>query len=137
VTRDPAADVRREFAVLIPLFVWTAAWVASLAAAKFLPDLVDSGARPVVAWIAVGVTIAVGIGWIVAQARYLRAIDELQRKIQLDALAVALGVAVVGGFAASLAGDRGLLPELDIAFAGVAAAVAYVAAVLVGNLRYR
>lgn len=137
MTNDQNADVRRDFAVVIPLLIWTVAWVASLAAAKFLPDLVDAGARPVAAWIAVGVTVAVGIGWIVAQARYLRAIDELQRKIQLDALAVALGVAVVGGFAASVAGGRGLVPELDIAFAGVAAAVGYVAAVLVGNLRYQ
>lgn len=137
MTGNPTADVRREFAAVLPMLIWTVAWVASLAAAQFVPSWVDEAARPTVVWITLVVNVGVGVAWMVAQARYLHAIDELQRKIQLDALAVAVGVAVVGGFAGSIASARGVVPELDLAFAGVAAAVAYVVAVLVGSLRYR
>src|SRR5690606_20108479 len=72
------------------LAAWTLAWVVTVAVARFGPEyLWDSKAA---SWAAVAVNVAAGIGWIVAHARYLRGIDELQRKIMQDALVVTLGV---------------------------------------------
>ena len=54
-------------------------------------------------------TAFVGLGWIVSYLRYLRHADELMRKIQLDAMALALGGCFVAGFTLLLLGSAGLV----------------------------
>jgi hypothetical protein len=121
----------------IQLFVWTLAWVGSLALASFGPKFLWAH-QPVVSWIAIALNVALGVGWIVAHARYLRRSEELQRKILLDATAIALGVGLVGGFAYAAAENVKLIAfESDIAFLSVLMAVVYIVATLAGNLRYR
>jgi hypothetical protein len=119
------------------LALWTLAWVATLALTSFGPShLWDS--QPVASWAAVATNLAVGIGWIVAHARLLRRIDELQRKIMQDALAVTLGVGWIGGFAYVVADAADLIAfDADIgAFTTLLAAV-YMITIVVGQLRYR
>jgi hypothetical protein len=118
------------------LALWTLAWVATFALASFGPEhLWDSD---VASWAAVAANLAVGIGWIVAHARYLRGIDELQRKIMQDAMAVTLGVGWVGGFAYVAADAADLLSDFaDIGVLSALLAVVYVIAIVVGNQRYR
>ena len=119
------------------LAAWTVAWMATLALAKFGPELLWNE-QPVASWIAVAVNIAVGVAWIVAHARYLRGVDDLQRKILMDAIAVALGAGLVGGFAYSAANTAGLIAfDSDIAFISVLMAVVYLIATAAGTLRYR
>lgn len=121
----------------VQLFIWTVAWVGTLALASFGPRVLWDH-QPVVSWIALGVNIAVGIGWIVAHARFLRRSEELQRKIQLDAIAIALGVGLVGGFAYAAAENIKLIAfDSDIAFLSVLMAAVYIVATIAGNLRYR
>jgi cytochrome c oxidase subunit IV len=118
------------------LAVWTIAWVATLALAKFGPDLWNS--QPALSWAAIVVNLIVGAGWIVAHARFLRGVDDLQRKIFLDAIAVALGVGIVGGCALAAASSIGLISfDADIALLSILMAVVYVIGVLIGTLRYR
>jgi hypothetical protein len=119
------------------LALWTLAWAATLALASFGPRLLwDS--QPVASWAAVATNLAVGIGWIVAHARYLRGIDELQRKIMQDALAVTLGVGWVGGFAYVVADAAGLVAyDVDIAVFPALLGVVYLIAFIVGKIRYR
>jgi len=119
------------------LALWTLAWLGTFALASFGPKLLwDS--QPVASWAAVAANLAVGIGVIVAHARLLRGIDELQRKIMLEAMAVTLGVGWVGGFAYVVADaadvitrgvDSGVFPTL--------LAVVYMIAIVVSNFRYR
>lgn len=118
------------------LVLWTLAWVASLALAKFGPNLWDS--QPIASWAAVAVNLAVGLGLIISHARYLRGIDELQRKIMQDALAVTLGVGWVLGFAYVVADAADLITyEADIGVFATLLAAVYIIAVVVGQLRYR
>jgi hypothetical protein len=122
---------------VIGLAVWTFAWVGTVALARFGPVSLW-GDQPAITWIAVGVNLAVGVGWIVAHARYLRSVDELQRKIFVDALAVALGVGLVGGIAYEAAHHAGLVPTIaDIAMLSVVMAITYIVSIAVGSLRYR
>lgn len=117
---------------------WTLAWVASLALASFGPTLWGESTSAAT-WAAIVANLAVGIGWIVAFTRYLRAIDELERKITLEALAVALGAGWVVGFGYVVAEDADLVPtQVDAAAAlPVFMGIAFMAAVLAGRLRYR
>ena len=128
---------RTQRGTVLPLAIWTIAWVASLALAKFgSSGLWDS--NPVLSWIAIAANVAVGIGWIVAHARYLRGVDDLQRKILMDALAIALGAGLVGGLAFSVANGAGLVSfDSDIAFVSILMGVVYIITVAVGTLRYR
>lgn len=119
------------------LVLWTVAWVATLALARYGPThLWDS--QEAVSWAAVAINLAAGVGWIVAHARYLRGIDELQSKIMLDALAVTLGVGFVGGFAYVVADAADLIAyDADFGTFSVLMAVVYMLAIGVGHLRYR
>jgi hypothetical protein len=110
--------------------------VATFALASFGPEhLWDSD---VASWAAVAANLAAGIGWIVAHARYLRGIDELQRKIMQDALAVTLGVGWVSGFAYVAADAADLLSDFaDIGVLTALLGVVYMIAFLVGTVRYR
>jgi hypothetical protein len=119
------------------LALWTVAWTATLALAKFGPRLLwDS--QPAATWAAVAINLAVGVGWIIAYARYLRGIDELQRKINQDALAVTLGVGWVAGFAYVVADAADLITyDVNVAVFPVLMAVVYMLTIVVGQLRYR
>jgi hypothetical protein len=118
--------------------LWTLAWVATLAFAKFGPELLWSTRQTVASWAAVAVNLVVGMGWIVAFTRFLREVDELQRKIIQDALAAALGVGWIGGFAYVVADAAGLVDyDVNIAVLPTLMGVVYMVAVLVGTLRYR
>jgi hypothetical protein len=133
---DTETEARRAKTHVGQLAIWTLAWVLSLALARFGPGLWES--QPVLSWIAVGINIAVGVGWLIAHARYLRGVDDLQRKILMDALAVALGVGLVGGLAYSVANSIGLIDVgASIGVVSVIMGVVYLVATGVGTLRYR
>jgi hypothetical protein len=119
--------------------LWTLAWVGTLALARFGPEsLWDSQGQPAASWAAVAVNVLVGAGWIVAFTRYLRALDDLQRKIVQDALAVTLGVGWVAGFGYVVADAAGLVTaDLDLALFPALLGVVFVVAFVVGGLRYR
>jgi hypothetical protein len=128
---------QRALRIVVPTAIWTLVWLATVALARFGPDLLWN-ADPVLSWIAIAVNVAAGIGWIVAHARYLRRVDDLQRKILMEAMAVALGVGLVGGFAYAIADHAGLIAfENSIAFVSVVMGVVYAVASVVGTLRYR
>jgi hypothetical protein len=120
------------------LALWTLAWAATLAAAKFGPRLLGDPPRQAASWAAVAVNLAVGIGWIVAFTRFLRALDELQRKIMQDALAVTLGVGWVSGFAYVVADAADLVArEVNIAVLPALMGAVFLIAFAVGKVRYR
>ena len=119
------------------LVAWTLAWLTTLAVARFGPGNVWDPQQLVLSWAAVAVNLVVGIGWIVAFTRFLRAIDELQRKILQDALAVTLGVGWVVGFAYVVAHTAGLVGDVNVASVPVLLGVVYLVAIAVGKLRYR
>ena len=119
------------------LVLWSLVWAATLAAAKFGPELVwDS--QQLVSWTAVAANVLVGIAWMVSWTRFLRALDDLQRKITQDALAATLGVGWVVGFAYVVADTAGLVTDdLNPALFPALLGVVYLIAFVVGQFRYR
>ena len=136
-THHGTGGYREALRTTVGLASWTLAWLATLALAKFGPDI-WWGSQPVAGWAAVAANVVVGIGWIVAFARYLRAIDELQRKIVQDALVVALGVGWVGGFGYVVADGAGLVAnEVNAGLFPALLGVVFMIAIAAGHIRYR
>lgn len=128
--------IRRDLKNTGRLALWTFLWVVTLALAMFGPDTLWNST--VMSWVALSVNLVVGGGWIIAHAAFLRGVDDLQRKIMLDAIALALGVGLVGGCAYATASTVGLISlEANIGYLSILMALVYIVAVAVGNLRYR
>ena len=118
------------------LFYWTAAWVVSLAVAVFGPTFVWES--KVVTLGVIPLNVAMGVGMIVANKRHLDGLDELQRKIQMDAMAFALGVGLVAGLAYSTLGITDVITgDAEISFLVILIAMAYIGGILLGRRKYR
>ncbi len=126
-----ARDLRNS----LRMAAWTLAWGASWAAvARGIKDeWLPTGAPTVAATL---VSLGIGLGMILAYRRFLRDADELQRKIQLDALAISLGISVVGSAAYSLLESAGTVADADTANVILLVAVTYSASVMLGQWRY-
>ena len=73
---------------------------------------------------------------IVVYRRFLREADELRRKIELDAFALAAGVGVVGAVTYRLLEQAGAIGETDPVHVVVTMVVAHTISVVVGERRY-
>lgn len=120
----------------LKLMGWTVAWVVTMAIATFGPAVVWESKAVTLGSILVNV--AAGAGMIIANKEYLMGVDELQRKIQLEAMALALGVALVFGLAYSTADTANLVPfDAEIAHVVIAVCAAYALGIFLGHRRYQ
>ncbi len=121
----------------IRLGYWTAAWVLTLAIAAFGPNLIwDYATLPSI--LALLVNLAAGVGWILANKLNLRDLDDLQQKIQLEATALSLSVAVVAGLSYELLEDIHLISfQPEISHLVVLISLAYAIGLFTGNRRYQ
>ncbi|HSG97343.1 MAG TPA: hypothetical protein VLA11_05075 [Woeseiaceae bacterium] len=126
----------RNRRVTVKLFWWTAAWVATLAIATFGPQMAwESGTLTLGALL---INIVAGIGMIVANKEHLNSLDEMQQKIQLEAMALALGVALVAGLAYSTADIVDLIPfDAEISILVFLVCAAYGLGIFLGHRRYQ
>jgi len=128
---------RDTFRPLLPLAGWMLAWVGTLAVARFAPAHVWNG-QEALSWAAIVVNVVAGVGFVAAHARYVRLVDELQRKIMVDAMALSLGAGLVAGCAYAAAEHAGLIArDADIGMLIILMALVYVVAIALGTLRYR
>jgi hypothetical protein len=79
-----------------------------------------------------------GIGVIVANRNHINGLDELDKKITFDAMAIALGVGVIGGLSYSILDTTNLIQtDAEISFLVMLTAITYLVAMVVGKLRYK
>jgi hypothetical protein len=100
------ATVKRQ---TINLAYWTAAWLVTLAVATFGPKFLWQSAT-ILTLAAVGLNLLVGLGMIRANKNHLRSLDEMQQKIQLEAMGLTLGIGLVVGLAYSNSDLSGIIP---------------------------
>ncbi len=109
---------------LYQLAAWTWSWVATLAIASLGPKYIWDD-HTVLTVLAISVNFANGILMIIANRNFFNNLDELERKIHLESLALTLGLAVVAGLSYSLLDVTNLIgydAEISnlVAFIGVA-----------------
>jgi hypothetical protein len=119
------------------LAFWTFAWVVSMALATFGPTFIWEDNKTLTI-LSIVLNAALGIGMILANIRYMNSMDEMQRKIQLEAMGIALGVGVVGGLTYSLLDTSNIISgDAEISFVVILIGLTYLGAVIIGQIRYR
>ena len=119
------------------LAFWTSGWLLSSAIAAFGPrKLWDFATVPTI--LAVAVNLGVGFGMIVAIRRHLRGLDELHRKIFLDAAALSMGVGLVVGLAYELFEDIKLIShQPEISHIVMLMSVTFMVGMISGHRKYQ
>ena len=121
----------------IRLRYWTIAWVLSSALAAFGPKLIWNFHTGITI-LGVVITLAVGFGMIVANKRYIQGLDELHRKIFLDAGALSLGVGLVCGLSYELLEDIKLITfQPEISHLVILMCLTFLTGMIVGHRKYR
>lgn len=119
------------------LAYWTLGWVLTLAIATFGPIFLwDYNTS--ISLVVILINTIIGVGMILMNRKYIDGLDEMQRKVNMDAMAIALGVGVVGGVSYSTLDVVNVIPfDAEIGFLVMLISVTYVIAVVVGSLRYK
>jgi hypothetical protein len=122
---------------MIRLLSWNLAWLVSSAFMKFGPKFLWHQAV-LFTLLAIGLNVCVGIGLILANKKYIEALDELQRKIYLNALAFTVGVALIIGVPYSVMEMYNVLPfHAYIWHLLMLMALTFCVSILHGTWRYR
>ena len=122
---------------VIRLFRWNGAWGAATALMAFGPKFLWNNAL-LLTLLAVGLDVAVGVGMILANKKYLAELDELQRKVQLNSMAITLGVGLIAGVPFSVMDSYHVIPfHADVAHLVMLMGLTYGASNLYGTRRYR
>jgi hypothetical protein len=88
--------------------------------------------------LAVGLDVALGVGLILANKKYLEELDELQRKVQLNSLGITVGVGMIAGIPYSVMNSYHVLPfHADVSHLVMLMGLTCVVSNLYGTRRYR
>ena len=115
---------------------WTLAWVVSLA---FLTGAENTLWNDLIfTKIGLLINLAIGIGMIVAHKNLFKTYDELQKKIQFEAMAITLGLAVVVGLTYEVSFDFGVIDkEPEFEYLMLFICFSYVASTIISAIRYK
>jgi hypothetical protein len=120
----------------IRLLCWTFAWIVTMLLAD-KAELYQWHSSELISILSIIVNTGIGFGMIMAFMRYLKGMDELQRKIQLNSLALSMGVGFVGGSTFSLLATVRLITDVEYSDVLLLMALTYMAGVIIGQIRYR
>jgi hypothetical protein len=122
---------------VIRLFRWCGAWAAATALMALGPKFLWNKGLALML-VAVGLDVAVGVGLIVANKKYLDELDELQRKVQLNSLGITVGVAMIAGIPYSVMDSYHVIPfHADVSHLVMLMGLTFAVSNLYGTWRYR
>lgn len=120
----------------LKLALWTAAWVASVALATFGHKFLWDG-NTTLSLVVIAAQFAIGIGMIFSNKNLLQSLDELQQRIQLEAMGITLGVAMVAGIAYSALDATDVIPfDAEIGLLVGLMGLTYLVAVITRSRRF-
>ncbi len=128
----PARDIRNANLVNLWIFAWavTLAVISLLSKYEWYSSLLP---------ISIGFVINTGLalGVIFAYKRFLKDLDEMERQIQLESLALSVGVTFAGFSSYSILDQADVLPDLNPAYLIALMSLTYMAGLIIGRIRYR
>ena len=122
---------------ILQLFCWASAWLGTCALMSFGPRFLWDQTSAFTL-MAVGLNLCVGVGLILAHKRYLAGLDELQRKVYLDALGITVGVVLIVSVPYAVL-DRFNIVHWKAAVSDllILMSVTFLASLVAGTWRYR
>jgi len=127
---------KRELKNSLWLFISGIIWLVALAVAVFgIKNEWFASGYPT--YIAIAVQALAGFGMFWAFRRLITEMDEMQRKIQLDALALSLGITIFATITYDVLEKASIVSEINTSNIIFLISFTYIAGVIVGNLRYR
>ena len=128
----PARSKKNHALIMIWIFIWMVTFVAADKAETY--EWYSSGSLPLVAIV---INAIIGLAVIATYMRFLKELDEMQQKIQLNALALAMGIGLVGGVSYSLLVSNGYVGSPDTAVAIMLLGGGYSVGLVLGRVRYQ
>jgi len=128
----PAGSRKNHALIMLWLLAWVGTFVATSKAEAygwFTSDLLSL--------LAIVANAGIGLGVIVTYMRFLKELDELQQKIQLNALALAMGIGLVGSFTYSLVVGARFVERPDTTVLIMLMSGAYSVGLIISRARYR
>lgn len=121
----------------IRLAKWTILWLLTVAIPAFGPALIW-GDNHLISSLAILLNVGVGAGMIMANIHHLKTQDEMMQKVQLEAMGISLGVALVGGIAYSLLDTTDVIPfDAEISYLVMIISITYLVSVFINLRRYK
>ena len=121
----------------VRLGFWTGAWVLTMALATFGPRVFWDH-NQLMSILAIALNLAMGVGMILANKAHLQGLDEMHQKIQLEAMALSLGVGLIVGLGYSNLDIANVIPfDAEISHLVILVALTYLAGVFFGIRKYR
>ncbi|MEB2774055.1 hypothetical protein SYJ56_01985 [Algoriphagus sp. D3-2-R+10] len=119
------------------LAYWTGGWALTMALPAFGPKFLwDYNSN--ISLLFILINTFVGVGMIMMNRKYINGLDEMHRKIMMDAMAIALGVGVVGGMSYSMLDIANVISfNAEIALLVALMGVTYSISSIVGSIRYK
>ena len=122
---------------IVRLKYWTIAWVLSSGLSAFGPKFMWNFHTELTI-LGVVIALAIGFGMIVANKRYILGLDELHRKIFLDAGVLSLGVGLVCGLSYALLEDIKLITfQPEISHLIILMCLAFITGLITGHRKYQ
>lgn len=119
------------------VFYWTLAWILTTALVKFGTEYIWQSNK-LFTGLVILFNVIIGFGMVLAVKRYLVGLDEMQQKIQMDAMALSLGVGLVVGLGYSSMGQTGLISfDAEISHMIMLMSLTYIAGIIAGLRKYR
>ena len=118
------------------LLAWTLAWVVSLGILTAAENSLWN--NKIYTIIGLIINFAVGVGMIIANKNLFKTYDELQKRIQFEAMAITLGLTVVVGLTYEVSFDFGIIgKEPEFEYLMLFICFSYMATNIINSLRYR
>jgi len=116
---------------------WTGSWVVTMAIASF-GQIYFWKDNTVLSILFTVINTLIGVGMILMNRKHLNGLDEMQRKISMDAMAIALGVGIVGGLSYSMLDQADIIGlDAEIAHLVMLIGITYMIGIFVGTRRYK
>ena len=120
----------------IILMVWTFLWVASTAFLSYGENYLWDNL--LMTKIGLVINLAIGVGMIIANKNLFKHYDELEQKIQFEAMAITLGLTVVVGLTYEISFDFGVIDkEPEFEYLMLFISFSYVASNIISAIRYK
>ncbi|MBM7072129.1 hypothetical protein JQC92_08815 [Shewanella sp. 202IG2-18] len=115
--------------------LWGLAWAATLCATIFMieSDWFDHMAYVIIALV---INAGAGVAMVLAYKRLLANLDEMEKKIQLDALALSVGITIIVYAGGSILEKANIISYLSPAALIASISLSYVVGLISGRVRY-